>query len=176
MADSKRWQVALIEAHPTLFHPEPEYPADVDGYPTCREGWQDILERACARITAALTGDGDVFSFAEIKEKYGTLRIYWNGYVANESRLKIEEAIALAEARSACICESCGAEGQLYRCGDWLLTACPKHARGEPVPRKIDNVHMSFRMIGSRARIYTCRLYDCKDDTFIDVPIELDTD
>jgi hypothetical protein len=49
----------------------------------------------------------------QIKEKFGTLRFYWDGTLSSEATAQVEEAIALAEARSACTCELCDAEGQL---------------------------------------------------------------
>jgi hypothetical protein len=49
----------------------------------------------------------------QIKENFGTLRFYWSGDISNAARAKVEEALALAVARSACTCEICGAEGRL---------------------------------------------------------------
>ena len=92
------------------------------GYPECVEGWCDLLDRARGRIEAALAGN-DTFTTLQIKEKYGTLRLYWRGCLLKEAEAKVEEAIDLAEARSACTCELCGAEGRLHSRGDWLATA-----------------------------------------------------
>ncbi|MCA6116718.1 hypothetical protein J6524_17690 [Bradyrhizobium sp. WSM 1738] len=44
---------------------------------------------------------------------------------------QVEEAIDLAEARSACTCEVCGEVGVL-RGGGWLTTRCYRYAEGRP--------------------------------------------
>jgi hypothetical protein len=48
------WRLELVEAHPNLFHPLGPHPEAAGGYPTCGDGWRDLLERACVRIEAAL--------------------------------------------------------------------------------------------------------------------------
>jgi hypothetical protein len=42
-----------------------------------------------------------------------SLRFYWNGGPSDKAEAKVQEAIDLAEARSACTCEQCGEEGYL---------------------------------------------------------------
>src|SRR6202022_5056215 len=97
----------------------------------------------------------------QIKEKFGALRFYWSGNMPNAARAKVEEAIALAVARSACTCEICGAEGRLYNRGGWLATACPQHARGEAVSIKpgFENLRIVRRTVEGGARIIPARHY-----------------
>jgi hypothetical protein len=133
MAHVRDWRIELIEAHAGLFYP-PEGPPEVaSGYPWCEEGWHDLLERLCARIESALR-DGETIRIAQIKEKFAGLRCYWHGGVSAETSARINEAIALAEARGACTCEMCGAEGALYRHGGIYMTRCLAHAKGTRVP------------------------------------------
>jgi hypothetical protein len=82
--------------------------------------------------------------------------------------------VDLAEARSACTCEICGAEGRLYDHSDWLTTRCAEHAEGEPIPVRLgfENVHVVRRIIGGRVRVVSCRRYDRATDSFIDLPPE----
>jgi hypothetical protein len=140
------------------------------GYPTCEQGWRDLLERACDRIEAALVAGG-AFRVLEIKAKFGTLRFYWSGDLPDAAKAKVEEAMDLAVARSACTCEICGAEGRLYSRGDWLATACAQHASGEAVPIKpgFENVRIVRRIVEGRVRIIFCRRYDRASDTLVDV-------
>jgi hypothetical protein len=161
MAD---WRIEFMEAHPRLFSPGSR------GYAECGDGWHDLLERCCVRIEAALA-DGDLFTAEQIKSKYGTLRFYWGGSLSDAAKARVEEAIDLAEARSACTCEICGAAGRLYERGDWLATACPEHARGEPVPVKAghENLRIVGRLVEGRLRIASCRRYDREVDAFVDV-------
>jgi hypothetical protein len=167
---AKDWRIELIEAHARLFRHPTGRPEAAQGYPECDEGWRDLLERACVRMENAVDND-DAFIVEQIKEKLGTLRFYWSGELSQEAEAKVKEAIALAEARSACTCEICGAEGRLYNRGGWLATACAQHARGEAVPikRGFENVRIVRRMVEGRVRIIFCRRYDRSADMFVDV-------
>jgi hypothetical protein len=164
MAAIENWRIEFMEAHPRLFGVASQ------GYAECGDGWHDLLRRCCVRIEAALT-DGDRFVVEDIKSKYGTLRFYWGGRLSDAAKVQIEEAIELAEARSACTCETCGAPGRLYERGDWLATACPEHARGEPLPVKAgrENLRIVGRLIGERLRVVSCKRYDRETDSFADV-------
>jgi hypothetical protein len=74
-----------------------------------------LLERACVRIRAAVQADGGSFQLTQIKEKYATLRAYWHGALSPEADARVEEAVDLAEARSAVSCEICGEPGLAAR-------------------------------------------------------------
>jgi len=164
MSVMQNWQNDLIANHPRLFGDASQ------GYAECGEGWWDLLERACVRIEAAI-GPHDTFETEQIKQKYGTLRWYYAGRLSEAARGAVEEAIDLAEARSACTCETCGAEGRIYDRGGWLTTACTPHARGEPVPIKggFENLRVVRRLVDGEARIVSCRRYNRIADAFVDV-------
>ena len=57
----------------------------------------------------------------QIKEKFGTLRFYYNG--GDET---IQGMVRMAESMSAVTCETCGSPGKLRR-GGWLQTLCDRH-------------------------------------------------
>lgn len=59
--------------------------------------------------------------FTQIKEKYGSLRVYTNYH--DET---IESYIDFAELMSSTTCEICGAPGTINNKG-WLKTRCEKH-------------------------------------------------
>lgn len=103
MTRAHDWRIDLIEAHPALFYRPTGTSETVQGYPECGQGWRDLLERACVRIEAALA-EGGAFTALQIKEKYGTLRFYWRGRLTSGVKAKVEQAIALAEARSESRC------------------------------------------------------------------------
>jgi hypothetical protein len=162
------WRVELIEAYPRLFKAPAAGPEAARGYPSCQEGWRDLLERACARIQAAVEAGGGTFTASQIKEKFGTLRFYWRGGVSN--RAEVEEAIDLAEARSACTCEVCGEEGRLHRSGGTWMTRCPAHAQGIAVQTepRLQNAGVVKRLVGTRVRT-SYRRYDRAADAFLEV-------
>jgi len=176
------WRIDLIEAHPDLFHPLPDNPGVAKASPECGEGWRDLLQRACARIRAVVQADGGSFKATQVKEKYATLRFYWEGALSPKADAQVDEIIDLAEARSACTCEVCGEEGRLYCSAGVPLTRCVVHARGQPVqviPGREENVHIVRRVVAGKLRGISCRRYNRETDTFVDVPpyahwVELD--
>jgi hypothetical protein len=164
----KDWRIELMQAHARLFDLMAGEPERSVGYPNCKDGWQDILERLCTRIENALRAD-ESFEFIRIKQKFGVARIDWDGDVSDETRTKIGEAINLAVARSASTCEICGAEGRLYSNRGWVATACAEHAAGDPVPVRpgFENVRLLRRRPGA-ADMYHAR-YDRETDSLTEV-------
>ena len=164
----RNWRKDLIQAFPDLFHPVGDPPA-AQGWPSVGDGWRDLLERACVRIRAAVQADGGSFQFTQIKQKYGTARLYWEGALSPEADARVEEAIDLAEARSAVTCEICGEEGRLYGPG-WLTTRCAQHAEGRPPveARPGDDIQVIERIDGGGRRTLR-RQYDRDSDSFVDV-------
>jgi hypothetical protein len=168
MAQVIDWRIELIEAHQGLFHPPEAHPEKASGYPWCDQGWRDLLERLCGRIEAALR-DGETIRILQIKEKFASLRCYWRGDVSPETAARIMEAVALAQARSACTCEQCGAEGRLYKNGGFYMTRCADHAEGMEVSAEPgrEHVHLLRRTYGT-SDVYYAR-YDRESDTFTEV-------
>lgn len=60
--------------------------------------------------------------FTQIKEKFGTLRMYYEGGDETTSAI-----VSFAENMSETTCEVCGDVGQVYG-GGWISTLCRKHA------------------------------------------------
>lgn len=112
-------------------------------------GWLALITRLCEAADEALTpATRKDFQWAQIKEKFGTLRAYWeDGPVSidffsedDHSRIKtapnahanIDEAtsgclhalVREAEVQSAKTCLFCGAAGALRRGRGWIVTAC----------------------------------------------------
>jgi len=169
MLNSNTWRAELVEAYPDIFHPVGA-PPRARGWPEVGDGWRDLLERCCGRIRATIQAERGTFRATQIKEKFGTLRFYWDGSMSLQARAKVEEAIDLAEARSARTCEVCGEPGRLYGPG-WLTTRCTAHAEGrrpEEIRPGFENILIEERYVGDR-RVVLCRRYDRENDVFIDV-------
>jgi hypothetical protein len=63
----------LITAHPALFRGEE--PRVSSRLPA---GWHDIVDRLCTDLEQILDTRAPQFSVAQIKEKFGALRFYWD--------------------------------------------------------------------------------------------------
>ena len=55
----------------------------------------------------------------QVKEKFGTLRFYYNGGDAT-----VEGMVRMAESMSACICEKCGASSSTKSRDGWVTSQC----------------------------------------------------
>lgn len=112
----------------------------------CGDGWYDILDEMCLfidharlRLTHCIldqeTGqdlepppEKRVFEFSQIKEKCGTLRVY---YTTNSKTCEDVASVMTAWAtwKSGQTCEECGAPGRMNG-GPWYRVRCKKHERG----------------------------------------------
>ena len=80
-------------------------------------GWNNLIEKLYQDLLS-IGWDGNV---CQVKEKFGTLRVYL-GNTTDE----MDELVRQAEYASATICEECGEPGTLYGKG-WLMTRCGEH-------------------------------------------------
>lgn len=86
-------------------------------------GW----ERIVAPLIAYCETHG--LKIQQIKEKFGTLRFYYNGHseVENATHM-MENLIVAAELESEKTCEWCGAPGK-RRKTNWIKTLCDTHEK-----------------------------------------------
>jgi hypothetical protein len=93
----------------------------------CEDGWFDLiweLSSLLERYIAALAPDERaVTAAAQVKEKFGGLRFYMDGYVTQVMDAAIDQAVAA----SFHICEICGNLGLLVQNGRWYLVRCSVH-------------------------------------------------
>jgi len=174
--ESRAWQQDIIVRHPHLFLSlSHDNQVGIPGFPFVGDGWRDLVERAVGRIEVVLAAAPAArVTRVEVKAKYATLRMYWDGAnLTKAAEDAIAEAVALAEARSACSCETCGAAGVLHRVGRQLLIACAEHAKGgAPVPiiePGWENIHLVRGTRDGKASILLCRRYERETDSFVDV-------
>jgi hypothetical protein len=98
------------------------------GWMDIGDGWFGLVKQMVEEIKQALESNPIVgeypFSFQQIKEKFGQLRVYTT---ANwELRKDIDDIVAKAEEESANICEECGKPGKL-RPISWVRCLCEEH-------------------------------------------------
>jgi hypothetical protein len=119
---SPELEAKLVEKYPSIF-------GDRDKPPTeslmcfgceCGDGWFDILDALCFRLTQ-LDSDKELRAM-QVKEKFGTLRFYTTG-----SSDTADALIDFAEDMSARTCEDCGDKGRA-RDGGWIRTLCDRCA------------------------------------------------
>ena len=138
---NKKLQNDLVKAYPKIFK-------NIGGDETktcmahgiqCNDGWYDLLDSLCYRISIHCTAQNtryivetDKYEFvvegdpeymqvvaAQIKEKMGELRFYTDGGDATT-----EGMIQMAEQMSTRICELCGSPAKTSRDSGWLHTTC----------------------------------------------------
>lgn len=112
----------LMEKYPSFF-------VDMYGHPmlTCLawgcetgDGWYNLIDEVCQKIKA-LPNLEPTFRFAQIKEKFGYLRINFSG---TEKWDEIYDILNDAEIRSGKICEFCGSTENVTTKGGWIKTLC----------------------------------------------------
>jgi hypothetical protein len=169
---SPSWQAQLVARHPRLFditidgRPHP-------GYPAVGDGWRELVETAVERIAVAVSEAPRLLvKIVQIKEKFATIRIYWRAgpTLPQSVRDALQTAIDLAEARSACTCETCGAPGRLFNDAGYYQTACDAHGKGTSVrtaPERAD-VHLCHVRRGGKL-VVRARRYLRDTDSFADV-------
>jgi hypothetical protein len=88
------------------------------GY-TARECYKSVGKGWSSLIRTALKYKPKDTKIVQVKEKFGTLRIYHEPYTE-----KYEEIINILEYVSAHTCEHCGKPGRLDKRYPWCLTLC----------------------------------------------------
>lgn len=84
-------------------------------------GWEQLIRDMLSEI-ASISDKRSAPEFTQIKEKFGTLRVY--GYNINDDE---QEILDRYTALSAETCMTCGAFGQMREKNRWLYVACDEH-------------------------------------------------
>jgi hypothetical protein len=119
----------LIECFPEAFqgqHPARAFP--MFGF-ECGNGWFELLKDLLNEMRQLCEHTKNKIRVSQIKEKYGTLRFYWDNVTEFEDGIECaENALFMATERaggvSGEICEECGKPGKLRRPNYWYFTAC----------------------------------------------------
>lgn len=103
----------------------------------CGDGWYDLIREACAKAEYIIEQYIEAHKYdedfnedftprlAQVKEKFGTLRLYFTAYPDG-----IDEIEREAEKKSETTCETCGKSGKMRGMG-WLYVSCIEHAKEE---------------------------------------------
>lgn len=104
-----------------------------DGWYGCdvNDGWKDIVLETDAMLSYI---DPD-YKIAQIKEKFGTMRFYFDSDKDGLERKIMHAIVEYAERQSKNICEDCGDYGVIRGDIGWMLTLCDKcHSQHNPDP------------------------------------------
>jgi len=120
----KELEQALFDKYPLLFAQH-----SLDMRQTCMcwgittgDGWYNLLDNLCETIQRYITANHKPqVEFTQVKEKFGTLRIYTDG-----SDDLVHGMIWFAEHLSGTICDVCGKPGECNTNG-WIACRCKKH-------------------------------------------------
>ena len=112
-------ELQLVAKYPRIFR---DYGGDIHetcmGWGmSCGDGWYDLIDRVCARITE-LDPEGNCYA-SQIKEKIGGLRFYVDG-----ATKEIYDAIEDLADESYSICELCGQPGRERTANFWVTVRC----------------------------------------------------
>lgn len=108
----------LTDNHPILFG---QYASPYE----IPEAWYPLAERI---IEAAIPYAGKV-QFAQFKEKFGALRVYWDMVDPNDHNFPEEfnNVVMEAEIESTKICQRCGGKATRATRKGWIIYLCEEH-------------------------------------------------
>jgi hypothetical protein len=97
----------------------------------CNDGWNTLIHTALSVIDSHLRWKNNEETYAgkiildQVKEKFGTLRIYYTDNSICPDY--VSGVIDFAEHMSVHICEECGKPGKIRGDLSWLKTLCEDH-------------------------------------------------
>lgn len=109
----------------------------------CGDGWFDLIDTLCERLQFWTDHNKAPQVIAkQVKQKWGTLCFYVRD--ANEHQLGM---IAMAEAMSARVCETCGKPGRIVVAGAYMAR-CPEHSPIDAVTREVFEATLASKNAG----------------------------
>jgi hypothetical protein len=94
----------------------------------CGNGWEPLLRRLSTQLDLISKSFMCGITVTQVKEKYGTLRFYYNTDASVDVDTIIRACVYQAEALSGHICEECGEAGEANDSG-WISVRCEDHRR-----------------------------------------------
>lgn len=130
---------------------------------TVGEGWKDIVWS----LTQELDALGIKFTITQIKEKFGSLRYYYNIDDETPEGLKAKTSTLVEEAEGASskTCESCGAPGFMASPTFWVRTLCERCWRVDVLTWAANDLnHIVKQLAGCKAHaIVACECAPVED-------------
>lgn len=123
----------LAMAHPLMFRNRPP-----KIWSDLAPGWYQVVDQLCARIEATLSpADLRKVQLAQLKEKFGTLRIHvdYRGSHTSPAWTAVRALVVAAQEVADKTCQDCGAAGELRDASGYYLTLCDIHLATRQVSR-----------------------------------------
>ena len=100
---------------------------DCNEYHSVGDGWLILLRKMAYEIKEYIELNypdsvAEEFTFTQIKEKFGELRVYFYPYFE-----ELDDIVDKYVKISARTCEVCGNPGKIRSDGYWLMARCDKH-------------------------------------------------
>ena len=135
----------LFDKYPQyLFNKDSNYAMQLYGFQVSKQ-WFEPIKKLFDGIHSYLQENPvDNFWVAQVKEKYGYLRVYYRGRNPDGTAWikPIDDLIQQAEQECSVICEFCGKPGTVHSPNKrWVHCACPDHSEQlkTKLPRDLDN-------------------------------------
>ena len=105
----------------------------------CGEGWIELIDHLCEHFEHKLISkEANFIRFAQIKEKFGLLRVYFDlelptprkGIDPEKTFIQLHQTVSVIEEMSSIVCEDCGQmkhEGfnvEMRSISGWKMTRC----------------------------------------------------
>ena len=140
----------------------------INGVGELPKGWEKLFLLFCKNIRPELEKFNFIkeFSFCQIKEKYGSMRLYNNGYPQDS---RIGELSYIYEHLSTYICEDCGTPAK-YETPGWITELCESCYKNNylnayvesPSNHKIKRKSFIISIKGWNNGKYYTEKYNCK--------------
>jgi len=116
----------LLNIGKNFFYPKNKCPFSERGF-EIDDGWFEIIIKAVQKIENIIDNNKDIYIYCEqIKQKFGSLRIYFDTNANDEIYENIIKIINDAENKSKITCEICGDEGRITNSG-YIRVLCDEH-------------------------------------------------
>jgi hypothetical protein len=89
--------------------------------PSVPAGWYPLMEAVCEEIHKT----GEDIKFTQIKEKFGSLRMYTTLYESSG----LQSIFEAAEELSSSMCVMCGKDAELVVLNNWMTPLCKEHKK-----------------------------------------------
>jgi hypothetical protein len=108
----------------TFIHPDPELKNNLMAFGfECGEGWYPLIFELFDKVQDLIdkTSEYAILEVVQVKEKWGSLRVYWNFYYK-----EIEDLTKIYEDESFKVCEKCGSKENvtMHVIHGWYTTIC----------------------------------------------------